>query len=211
MGIDRFQHVVTSSEELAQLIGVPSELSRKKELTELDKHMVAFIAESPFVLIGTYNRAGRCDVSPRGEAPGGVKVLDAKTLLLPDRPGNRRLDSLRNIVETGRIALLFLIPGLGETLRVNGRACVIRDDEVLAPLAVEGKRPLVGIAVAVEECFLECAKAVLRSRLWDAVATGRGSSLPGLAEMLNDQAGIEGQTVESLGRLIGESYRDHLY
>lgn len=100
---------------------------------------------------------------------------------------------------------------MGETLRVNGRACVIRDDEVLAPLAVEGKPPLVGIAVVVEECFLQCAKAVIRSNLWDARAADDASSLPSLAEMLVDQARIEGQTVESLSRLIEDSYRDHLY
>src|SRR6185437_1178191 len=113
--------------------------------------------------------------------------------------------------ETGRAGLLFLIPGMGETLRVNGRALVIRDNEVLAPLAVDGKVPLVGIVVELEECFLQCAKAVIRSKLWDAGASGRASTLPGLAEMLNDQARIEGQTVESLSRLIEESYRDHLY
>jgi PPOX class probable FMN-dependent enzyme len=211
MGIRDFKEVVTSAEELADLIGVPSELVIKKQLPELDDHMRRFIAESPFLLIGTVGRDGSCDVSPRGDAPGLAAVLDARTLLIPERRGNRRADSLRNIIETGRAGLLFLIPGVGETLRVNGRACVIRDEAVLAPLAVEGKRPLVGIVVEVEECFLQCAKAVIRSKLWDAGATGRASSLPGLAEMLNDQARIEGQTVESLSRMIEDSYRNHLY
>jgi uncharacterized protein len=212
MGIPQFRGVVTSAEELARVIGVPSELVLKKQLPELDAHMKRFIAESPFLLLGTVGRDGSCDVSPRGDAPGRLAtVVDARTLVIPERRGNRRADSLRNIIETGRAGLLFLIPGLGETLRVNGRACVIRDDEVLAPLAVEGKRPLVGIAVAVEECFLQCAKAVIRSKLWDARTTDRASSLPGLAEMLNDQARIEGQTVESLSRLIEDSYRNHLY
>jgi PPOX class probable FMN-dependent enzyme len=174
--------------------------------------MRRFIAESPFVLLGTVGRDASCDVSPRGDAPGRLAtVLDARTVVIPERRGNRRADSLRNIIETGRAALLFLIPGVGETLRVNGRAFVIRDDEVLAPLAVEGKRPLVAIVVEVEECFVQCAKAVIRSKLWDAGAAGGASSLPGLAEMLVDQARIEGQTVESLSRLIEVSYRDHLY
>jgi PPOX class probable FMN-dependent enzyme len=212
MGILPFRDVVTSAEELAQVIGIPSELVLKKQLRELDAHMERFIAESPFLLLGTVGRDGSCDVSPRGDVPGRLAtVRDARTLVIPERRGNRRADSLRNIIETGRAGLLFLIPGVGETLRVNGRACVIRDDEVLAPLAVEGKRPLVGIAVEVEECFLQCAKAVIRSKLWDAGATGRASSLPGLAEMLNDQARIEGQTVESLSRMIEDSYRNHLY
>jgi PPOX class probable FMN-dependent enzyme len=212
MGIPQFRDVVTSAEELARVIGVPSELVLKKQLPELDAHMERFIAESPFLLLGTVGRDGSCDVSPRGDAPGRLAtVRDARTLVIPERRGNRRADSLRNIIETGRAGLLFLIPGVSETLRVNGRARVIRDDEVLAPLAVEGKRPLVGIAVEVEECFLQCAKAVIRSRLWDARAADGASSLPGLAEMLNDQARIEGQTVESLSRLIEDSYGNHLY
>ena len=212
MGIPPFRDVVTSAEELARVIGVPSELVLKKQRPELDAHMERFIAESPFLLLGTVGRDGSCDVSPRGDAPGRLAtVRDARTLVIPERRGNRRADSLRNIIETGRAGLLFLIPGVGETLRVNGRACVIRDEEVLAPLAVEGKHPLAGIAVEVEECFLQCAKAVIRSKIWDARAAGGASSLPSLAEMLVDQARIEGQTVESLSRQIEESYRDHLY
>src|SRR3954451_25395716 len=173
-----FQKTVTSAEELAGLIGVPSELVVKKQLSELDTHMKSFIAKSPFLLLGTVGRDGSCDVSPRGAGHGLAKVLDSRTLIIPERRGSRRADSLRNILETGRVGLLFLIPGLGETLRVNGRACVIRDEGVLAPMAVEGKQPLVGIAVEVEECFLQCAKAIIRSRLWDG-RTGVGeTSLP---------------------------------
>ena len=129
----------------------------------------------------------------------------------PNAAGTGCADSLRNIIETGRAGLLFLIPGVGETLRVNGRACVIRDEEVLAPLTAEGKCPLIGIAVEVEECFLQCGKAIIRSKLWDARTACGASSRPSLAEMLVDQARIEGQTVESLSRMIEESYRDHLY
>ena len=211
MFIQMFQRLVTSADELADLIGTPSEVAVKKQLSELDDHMKSFIAESPFLLIGTSDRDGRCDVSPRGDGCGLAKVLDSRTLVIPERRGNRRADSLRNIIETGRAGLLFLIPGMGETLRVNGRACVIRDEDVLAPLAAEGKRPVVGIAVAVEECFLQCAKALLRSKLWDADANRRKSSLPCFAEILNDQTKIEGQTVESLNRMIEESYANNLY
>jgi PPOX class probable FMN-dependent enzyme len=206
-----FQKTVTSAEELAGLIGVPSELVVKKQLSELDTHMKSFIAESPFLLLGTVGRDGSCDVSPRGDGHGLAKVLDSRTLVIPERRGNRRADSLRNILETGRVGLLFLIPGLGETLRVNGRACVIRDEEVLAPMAVEGKQPLVGIAVEVEECFLQCAKAIIRSRLWDG-RTGVGeTSLPSFARILIDQTKIEGQTEETLNRLIEDSYNNKLY
>lgn len=193
MGIAEFQNHVTSAEELAHVIGAPSELLIKKQLSELDAHMRRFIAESPFLLIGTVGWDGSCDVSPRGDAPGCLAaVRDARTLLIPERRGNRRADSLRNIIETGHAALLFLIPGVG----------VIRDDEVLTPLAVEGKTPLVGIVIEVDECFFQCAKAIIRSKLWDPRATNRESSRPTLAEILADQTRIAGQTARSLSEMI---------
>lgn len=206
----RFQRLVTSPDELAEVIGTPSELVLKKQFDHLDKHMQTFISESPFLLLGTVDREGRCDVSPRGDGFGLARVLDPKTFIIPERRGNRRADSLRNILETGRVGLLFLIPGKGETLRVNGAARVIRDEEVLAPLAADGKAPLLGIAVHVEECFLQCAKAVIRSKLWEGGA-GRASNLPGFAEILVEQTKIEGQTAASLGKLIEESYANNLY
>jgi PPOX class probable FMN-dependent enzyme len=191
------------------LIGVPSELAVKKQRSELDQHMTNFIAESPFLLIGTVARDGSCDVSPRGDAPCVAKVLDPRTLVIPERAGNRRADSLRNILETGRIGLLFLIPGLGETLRVNGRACVFRDENLLASLSAQGKQPKLGIGVEVEECFLQCAKALIRSQLWQGDA--RKSSLPSFAQILMDQTRIEGHTVETLHQAIEESYSQRLY
>ena len=208
---DRFQQVVTSAEELAGLIGSPSALVIKKQLARLDDHMTRFIAESPFLLIGTVGGDGSCDVSPRGDAHGLAQVLDPRTLVIPDRRGNRRADSLRNVIETGRIGLLFLVPGLGETLRVNGRACVIRDEAVLAPLAAEGKIPVVGIAVEIEECFLQCAKAVIRSKLWERPAERPAAPRPSFAQILIDQTGIDGETVESLNERIEDSYKNLLY
>ena len=209
--MQRFRSLVTSVDELTTLIGVPGELAVKKQLFELDSHMRSFIARSPFLLLGTFGRNGACDVSPRGDAHGLATVLDSKTLIIPDRRGNRRADSLRNILETGRVGLLFLIPGMGETLRVNGRACLIRDDDVLASLAAEGVQPQVGIAVEVEECFLQCAKAIIRSRLWDNGVGDHGPALPCFAEILIDQTKIAGETVESLNRQIEDSYRNKLY
>lgn len=205
----RFQQVVTSAEELVGLMGEPSELAVKKQHAELDRHMIDFIAESPFLLIGTFSLDGRCDVSPRGDATGAVKVLDPRMIVIPDRPGNRRADSLRNILQTGRIGLLFLVPGLGETLRVNGRACVFQDRDVLSACSVQGKQPALGIGVEVEECFLQCAKAVIRSQLW------RGAppplARPSFAQILLDQTQIAGQSVESLTQAIEESYAQRLY
>lgn len=210
MSLDQFRHRVTSAEQLASLIGSPSELVIRKQLAELDRHMEAFIAEAPFALLGTYGRDGKCDVSPRGDRPSVATVIDPKTLVLAERPGNRRADSLQNIIETGRMGLLFVIPGLGETLRVNGAACVIQDEDVLATLAVQGKQPVIGIAVEVEECYLQCAKALIRSKLWERPPPLKTPGLSCFAEILIDQTNVD-ETVESLDELIQQSYAERLY
>lgn len=207
----RFQNMVADAAELESLIGLPSELVIKKQLAELDDHMKAFVARSPFLLLGTVGKNGLCDVSPRGDVPSAAKVLDSRTLAIAERPGNRRADSLRNIIETGRAGLLLLAPGVGETLRINGRACVMRDDEVLASLAINGKQPVVGIGVEVEECYFQCAKALIRSKLWDNGTRGPHCSDFDFAQVLIDQTQIEGQCVESLKHLIETSYKERLY
>ena len=122
----RFRNIVAGAAELESLMGLPSELVIKKQLAELDDHMQAFVARSPFLLLGTVGKSGLCDVSPRGDVPSAATVLDSRTLAIAERPGNRRADSLRNIIETGRAGLFLLVPGVGETLRINGRACVMR-------------------------------------------------------------------------------------
>src|SRR3954454_2838081 len=155
---ERFTDVVATEADLRALVGEPRELVIKKQLPALDRHCRAFIALSPFLLVGTANDAGKWDVSPRGDAPGFVLALDDRTLAIPDRPGNRRIDSLRNIVQHGGIGLLFMVPGVEETLRVNGRACIVRDADLLARLESRGKVPTLAIVVTVEEAFLHCAK-----------------------------------------------------
>jgi PPOX class probable FMN-dependent enzyme len=210
MSLDQFQQRVTSADELQSLIGSPSELVIRKQLAELDHHMQAFIAEAPVLLIGTYGSDGQCDVSPRGDLPSVAKVLNSKTLIIAERPGNRRADSLQNIIETGRVGLLFVIPGLGETLRINGPACVIRDDEVLAAMSMQGKPPVLGIAVEVEECYLQCAKALIRSKLWEPAQPLKTPSLSCFAEILIDQTKVD-ETVESLDEQIQQSYTERLY
>ena len=202
-----FSKPVASAAELAALIGTPSELGLKKQLTALDRHMVSFIGQSPFLLLGTVGRDGGCDVSPRGDVPGFVAVLDSETIIIPERSGNRRADSLRNIIETGALGLLFLIPGIPETLRVNGRAQVIQDEDVLAPMTVQGKRPVIGIAMEIRECFLQCGKAPLRSKLWAARSGAETPALPTFGEMLMDQAKIENTTTASLDEFIQRSYK----
>lgn len=211
MSFDRFADQIHSAEELKVIIGMPSAFSLRKELTALDEHMVRFVAHSPFVVVGTHAADGRCDVSPRGDAPGFVHVVDDRTLLIPDRPGNRRVDTLRNILETGRIGLLFLVPGVGETLRVNGRAAVVRDEAWLTPLSVQGKRPLVAVAVAVEECFLQCAKALLRSGLWEPHERPDSQSLPCAADMFNDHVRMPELDAAKIQALLDGAYKNNLY
>lgn len=211
MPFAHFAEPICSSEELAALIGAPSALSLKKELKSLDGHMRKFIAQTPFAVICTHAADGRCDASPRGDAPGFIHVIDDRTLLIPDRLGNKRVDSYRNILETGRIGLLLLVPGFGETLRINGRAAIIRDEAWLTPMAVHGKRPLVAVAVEVEECFLQCAKAIVRSKLWEPHNGLDVQSLPCAAEMLADQVRMPEFDAAKLQTLLDEAYATKLY
>jgi uncharacterized protein len=211
MQTDTFTNTINSEAELRALLGVPSELVIRKQLPALDRHCRAFIALAPFVAVGTVSADGRSDVSPRGDAPGFVQVLDEHTLVIPERPGNRRFDTLRNILQTGTIGLFFIIPGVEETLRVNGRAVLVRDAELLASLAAQGKAPWLAIAVTVEEAFLHCAKAFKRSHLWDAATWPGRSALPSLAEMLHDQTHPADATVAELAESIEESYAKRLY
>src|SRR4051812_25750294 len=162
-----FRDVITSEAQLREIMGEPAELAIKKETDFLSDACRTFIEQSPFLLVATASADGRCDVSPKGDAPGFVQVLDDRHLVIPDRPGNRRFDGLRNILETGRIGLIFLVPGRDETLRANGRAWITRDPELLVTMQVQGKDPWFGIGVEVEECFLHCGKAFRRSHLWE--------------------------------------------
>ncbi|HEX7785504.1 MAG TPA: pyridoxamine 5'-phosphate oxidase family protein [Methylomirabilota bacterium] len=181
-----FQDLVRSEAELRALVGEPSPRARLKQLAALDEHCRAFIARAPFVLVATADAEGRCDVSPKGDAPGFVRVLDDRHLLVPDRRGNRRLDGMRNILANPHVGLLFIVPGREDTLRVNGRAWVTRDAALLSPAAVDGKAPLLGIGVEVQECFLHCARSFKRARLWQA-ETWDSAGLPSMQRILWDQ------------------------
>ncbi|MEP9353919.1 pyridoxamine 5'-phosphate oxidase family protein [Xanthobacter sp. KR7-65] len=177
---------IRDADALRRLYGHAHGRSVAKQLDHLDRHCLSFIALSPFVLVATADAAGRADVSPRGDAPGFVSA-HASELVIPDRPGNHRLDSLCNILETGRVGLLFLVPGVDETLRVNGRAAIHDDPDLTAQFAVGGKVPRTVIRVQVDEAYLHCAKAFMRSRLWDAAAQVPRTALPTMGEMLRDQ------------------------
>ena len=196
---------------LRALYGEPSERAVRKQLDRLDKHCRNFIALSPFLVIATAGADGLADASPRGDAPGFVAVLDETTLLVPDRLGNNRIDSLQNLVDNPAIGLLFLVPGINETLRVNGRARIVNDPAVLAPLAAQGKTPRSAIRVEVKEAYLQCAKALIRSRLWDPETRIERSSFPSFGRILVDQLGEDESKVAATDRSLAEAYRTRLY
>jgi uncharacterized protein len=206
-----FENVVKSIEELRALVGEPSELALKKQIGALDAHCRAFIRHSPFLLLATSNAAGQCDVSPKGDAPGFVLVLDDRHLVIPDRPGNRRLDGMRNLLENPHLGLIFLIPGREDTLRVNGRAWIVRDPVLLERTAVMDKRPDLAIGVEVEECFLHCAKAFKRSRLWRTETWPEPAAVASMARILLDQAKPAGMTLEDMQRRLERGYTTQLY
>ena len=206
-----FKRVVTSESELRGLMGTPSERAIKKESPTVDEPSREFIARSPFLLLATSGADGRCDVSPKGDAPGFVRVLDDRHLVIPDRPGNKRLDGLRNLLQNPHVGLIFLIPGREETLRVNGRASIVRDEDVLESLAARGKRPLVAIGVEVEECFLHCPKAFRRSQLWEPGAWPDRSVLPSMACVLYEKLQPEGKSLEDYVRESEEGIQRTLY
>jgi PPOX class probable FMN-dependent enzyme len=170
--------VIASEDALRDLIGLPTDLVCAKLSTTLNPLTRQFIERSPFLCIATHGADGTCDVSPRGDPPGFVRILDEQTLLIPERPGNRIADSLRNILCTGRIGVLFVIPGVGDSLRVNGKAALTDDAELLAPCVVEDKLPKLGILVDIEEAYTQCSKAFLRSHLWDPSRFVDRASLP---------------------------------
>jgi uncharacterized protein len=205
--MDAFEHVVTSEQELRAILGVPSARAVLKERPVLDDHCVAFIRRSPFVFIATSGRGGRCDLSPKGDAPGFVHVLDDRRLVIPDRPGNKRLDSMRNLLENAHIGLLFIVPGREETLRVNGRAWITQDPRLLDLCVVEDKRPPLAIGVEVQECFMHCAKAFRRSQLWSPDSWPAPDALPSMACVLFDQIKPEGVTLGDYERDIAEGTR----
>jgi PPOX class probable FMN-dependent enzyme len=206
-----FRHRVTSLEELRELTGTPGELAVRKELSALDAHGRTFIAHAPFVLVGTAGASGRVDVSPRGDAPGFALVLDDHTVVIPDRPGNRRVDSFQNVLENPHAGLLFVIPGVEETLRVNGRATLVRDPDLLERMRAQGKTPLLALAVHVEEAFLQCAKALRRSQLWQPTTWPDRSILPSGGQIWLDQTKPANTTAEELDCRIEASYVTNLY
>lgn len=200
---------IDSEDELRELVGDPGPAAHAKVLDVLDVHARAFIARSRFCLLGTTGADGT-DVSPRGE-PGAVAlVLDDKTLVLPDRPGNKRVDSFRNILRDPRVGMLFLMPPMAETLRVNGRARLVREAPYFAGLAVNGRPPRFAVEVSVDEVYLHCAKAFLRSDLWNPQSWADRAELPRAARIWRDHAKLA-PTVEELETGLAKGYSANLY
>ena len=189
----------------------PGDLAVKKSLSHLDKHLRHFINLSPFLVLSTVRPDGYCDASPRGDAPGFVRVLDDKNIFLPDRPGNNRLDSLTNILSNPGIGLLFMIPGLEETLRINGKAHIISDTTLLKPSIVNGKIPKSGLKIAINECYIHCGKALRRSKIWNNETHIKKGTYPSIGKILVDQQAAPGMSVEELDNFAEKEYKKTLY
>jgi PPOX class probable FMN-dependent enzyme len=196
------EHAIASEQELRDLYGQPGERAVAKERPALNEDCRAFIAHSPFLVMGTAGADGRCDVSPKGDTPGFVQVLDEHRLVIPDRLGNNRLDGLRNILENGHVGLIFFIPGREDTLRVNGRARIVRDEALLERLAVNGKRPVTALVVEVEQAFMHCARAFKRAGLWEPARWPDTTEVRSMQRMIWDLLPEKpvGQTVEQYER-----------
>lgn len=204
-----FENIITSEEQLRETLGYPSEIVTRKTINYIDEHCRSFIEKSPFITIATSDLEGNLDVSPKGDPAGFVKILDEKTLAIPDRPGNAKADTLTNIIKNPNIGLIFLIPGVRETLRINGEAKIVQDNWVLEQLTVDGKTPSFAIIVTVKEAFMHCAKCIIRSKLWQA-DSAKQASVPSLAKVLVEHGKLE-ISVDELDGMIKNDEQTNLY
>jgi PPOX class probable FMN-dependent enzyme len=182
---------VTSEAELREIVDEPPQSTWGKDIARIDEHARTIIAHSPFLALATSNSDGTCDVSPRGDPPGSVLVLDDHRLALADRPGNHRVDNFRNVLHNPHVGLLFVVPGMNETLRVNGRAAIVADAPFFDDMAVKGKRPRLALLIEVQELYMHCAKAFLRSSLWKPETWPDRNDLPTLGRIAKDQMGLK--------------------
>ena len=208
------EFAITDEKSLRGLFAATHDLAIQKMQNTLDKHAQAFIARSPFLCIGTQNLDGKADVSPRGDPVGFVKILDEHTLVIPDRPGNNRLDTQTNILANPSVGLLFIIPGFDDTLRVNGQATLVTDPELLASMNVNDRIPKLAIVVKVTEAFLHCAKAFRRSHLWEPDHFQNRKEMPSLIKIILDQttgAPSDENEMRKLDDELEEDYKKTLY
>jgi PPOX class probable FMN-dependent enzyme len=201
--------LVQTPDDLRAHFGQLSPLAEKKVLHHLDKFCRDFIALSPFLVLASSDGKGNADASPRGDGPGFVAVLDDKSLLIPDRRGNNRVDTFGNILASPGVGLIFMVPGINETLRVNGKALMTRDAELLAPSTVQQRPPLTGLIVTVEEAYFHCGKALIRAKLWDPSSQVPRHSFPTLGRIVAEQTRMV--EAEEADRNLEEAYRSRLY
>jgi hypothetical protein len=202
---------INSIEQLRAILGFPKELVKNKSINFIDAHCKDFIAKSPMLFLSTSNKEGSCDVSPRGDPAGFIDVLDEKYLIIPERPGNKRCDSLINILSNPHVGIIFIIPGLKETLRINGKAKLTQDRDLLVKYQIKGKSPELGIIVEVEEAFIHCAKAFLRAELWDSETWPKKENLPVIAKVLADHVNSSDYSSEQIEAVLKESYKKRMY
>jgi uncharacterized protein len=203
-----FKQVIQNEAELREILGYAGKAPQNKVIPEIDEICRAFIEKSPFVLLGSTDANSSMDVSPKGDPAGFVQVMDSKTLLIPDRPGNRRGDTLSNILQNPHIGLLFLVPGRSDTLRVNGTAQIVRDDDVRERFIMQGKVPMFVIAVTVKEVFFHCTKCVVRSGLWSSEHAH--DELVSLGEAIVKHAKLD-ISIEEADALLVEDEKTGLY
>lgn len=203
-----FKHVIHNETELREILGYAGQAAQNKVLPEIDEICRAFIEKSPFVLLGSTDANGHMDVSPKGDPVGFVQVMDRKTLLIPDRPGNRRGDTLSNILQNPNMGLLFLVPGRSDTLRINGTAQIVRDEDVRERFIMQGKMPIFVIAVTVNEVFFHCTKCVVRAGLWSS--EHQHDELVSLGEAIVKHAKLD-ITIEEADAMVDEEEKTELY
>ena len=206
----RFEDVIETREQFRAVMGEPSDKVTRKTLSTLDRHCGVFIGRSPFMLIASADANGNTDVSPKGDPVGFVKILDEKTLAIPDRLGNRRADTIENILQNPKVGLIFLIPGKTETLRVSGRAMIVRDAALRESMAVKNRSPDFVIVVDVEEAFFHCSKCMIRSRLWKTEHWPDLDGLPRLAQTMVDAGKLELSESE-MHEIVVNDERERLY
>jgi uncharacterized protein len=206
----RFRDIVTSEEEIRSVVGHPPDHSLAKAVRVIDDNSRRFIAHSPFVFVASAGAGGMLDVSPKGDAAGFVQVLDDRTLAIPDRLGNRRIDTFRNVLQNPNVGLIFIIPGVSYTLRVSGKAMIVRDPDLRQSMAVQGKLPDHVMVVDVEHVLSHCPKCMIRSGLWEPGAWPDATNVPSFAETLRAHANLA-QSIEDVQAIIDKGNRERLY
>ena len=207
----RRSHGIEDAAELRTLVGPPNPGSVNKELPGLDEVCRRFLALSPILFVSTVGADGRADLSPRGDVPGFVTILDDRTIAIPDRPGNRRIDTMSNILANpaGSVGLIFLVPGVDEVMRASGRASISQDPALLAGMAVGGKAPKLAIVIALDEVFFHCGKALKRAGLWDPARQIDRGDFPSYAQIIHRRRPHE--PVEKIEQFISANYQNELY